>query len=40
MVNLLVERGAARTLKDNDGRTALDLAADNAVREKLRAITR
>jgi ankyrin repeat protein len=37
IVDLLIARGAAREVKDKDGKTALDLAADNAIREKLRA---
>jgi hypothetical protein len=36
MVDLLIARGAARDVKDKDGRTARDLAADHAIREKLR----
>ena len=37
MVDLLLARGAARDIKDKDGKTALDLATDNAIRDKLRA---
>ena len=37
MVELLITRGAARDAKDKDGKTALDLASDNSIRERLRA---
>jgi ankyrin repeat protein len=37
MVDLLIARGAARDMRDQNGKTALDLAADNATRERLRA---
>ena len=36
-VALLLQRGADRTLKDKDGKTALDLAANDEVRERLKA---
>jgi ankyrin repeat protein len=38
IVGLLLARGAARDLKDKDGKTALDLATDNPVRDRLRAV--
>ena len=37
MVDVLIARGAMRDLKDKDGKTALDLTADNAIRDRLRA---
>jgi hypothetical protein len=36
-VEILVHRGADRAKKDHDGKTALDLAANSAVRDKLTA---
>ena len=36
-VDLLLQRGADRTLKDKEGKTALDLAANADVRAKLAA---
>jgi ankyrin repeat protein len=36
VVDLLLARGAARDIKDKNGKTALDFAADNRMREKLR----
>jgi ankyrin repeat protein len=35
MVELLLVRGAAVDLRDRQGKTALDLAANDGVREKL-----
>ena len=37
IVALLIARGASRSAKDRDGKTALDLAADQEVRAKLAA---
>jgi ankyrin repeat protein len=37
VVDFLVRRGADRTKKDSDGKTALDLAANSTVRQKLSA---
>jgi len=37
IVEHLLQRGADRALKDKDGKTALDLAIDDAVRAKLAA---
>jgi uncharacterized protein len=34
-VALLLQRGADRTRKDKDGKTALDLAANDGVRARL-----
>jgi ankyrin repeat protein len=34
VIDVLLARGANRALKDKDGKTALDLATDNPVREK------
>ena len=36
-VDLLLKRGADRTLKDREGKTALDLAKNTEVRERLAA---
>jgi ankyrin repeat protein len=36
-VDLLLKRGADRTLKDREGKTALDLAKNAEVRERLAA---
>ena len=36
IVDLLIARGADRTIKDKSGKVALDLAADATVREKLK----
>jgi ankyrin repeat protein len=37
MIDVLLARGAARDVKDKDGKTAFDLAADNSIRDRLRA---
>jgi ankyrin repeat protein len=37
VVDLLLQRGADRTLKDKQGQTALDVAANAAVRARLGA---
>jgi uncharacterized protein len=37
IVDLLLRRGANRTLKDSQGKSAADLTTDTALREKLAA---
>jgi ankyrin repeat protein len=37
IVDILVHRGADRAKRDHDGKSALDLATNSAVREKLTA---